>query len=223
MPGTTMSGQRSFIWVLLLGLALVPTGCTTTKVVQGGMQEGVVVINAPAAGWVRRVLVNEGVSVSKGVPVIEVVANDEALPGPDESAEELTKRAARTYSSSKGTVEQALNEVMRAQFEVQRLTQLVVANQAPQSQLDAATMKLNQAQSRLQSAQNAQQSAQTELSAVQNGRSQFAQAPVASKREKILTADSTVEGTIAAISVKPGDIVKEGQPILTIRVAGRKP
>jgi multidrug efflux pump subunit AcrA (membrane-fusion protein) len=224
MSGTSaIRGRLSFIWVLLPGVALVLTGCTATK---GGKVESagsVVVINAPAAGWVRRVLVNEGVSVSKGMPVIEVVANDEAQPGPDDSAEVPGKHAARSYSASVETVEQARNDVMRAQFEVQRLAPLVAANQAPQSQLDAATMKLNQAQSRLQSAQNAQQSAQTALSAAQNGRSQFAEAPVVSKREKLLTADSTAEGTVAAISVKPGDTVKEGQPIATIRVAGQIP
>jgi multidrug resistance efflux pump len=178
----------------------------------------VIVINAPAAGQVRRVLVSEGAQVNEGTPIVEIAVERQApatTPSPGESAD---ARAARNIKASEAAIEAARAEVVRHEAEVLRLTPLVASGQAPQAQLDAERSLYEQAQRRLQQAQDASKQAQSDLlRARQPGASQSNAAQSSIPRVETVLARTTSTGTVAVISARVGDRVTSGQPLATIR------
>ncbi|HEX8175660.1 MAG TPA: biotin/lipoyl-containing protein [Pyrinomonadaceae bacterium] len=201
---------------LLLPLAITACSSSRTEV---GQDTGVVVVNAPAAGQVRRILVNEGSVVSAGSPIVEIIVEQQAAapaPSPGESAD---ARAARNIKASEAAIEAARAEVVKHEAEVLRLTPLVASGQVPQSQLDAERSLYEQAQRRLQQAQDSSKQAQSELlRARQPGASQSnAAAPSSTPRVEMVLARTTSSGTVAVISARVGDRVTSGQPLATVR------
>ncbi|HEX8748472.1 MAG TPA: biotin/lipoyl-containing protein [Pyrinomonadaceae bacterium] len=193
------------------------TACSSSRT-EVGQDAGVVVINAPAAGQVRRILVNEGSVVSAGSPIVEIIVETQAAtpaPSPGESAD---ARAARNIKASEAAIEAARAEVVKHEAEVLRLTPLVASGQAPQAQLDAERSLYEQAQRRLQQAQDSSRQAQTELlRARQPGASQSNVAQSSVPRVETVVARTTSSGTVAVISARAGDRVTSGQPLATIR------
>ncbi|HEY9403619.1 MAG TPA: hypothetical protein VIQ24_13225, partial [Pyrinomonadaceae bacterium] len=121
----------------------------------GGRDEarrGVVIVNAPVAGEVRRVLVREGMVVGAGTPVVEIAVRTEAESVPRTKAEDPVARAGRNIGAAQAGIEAARAEAVRAEVEVQRLTPLVASGDAPQAQLDGARAEYERAQRRLQEA-----------------------------------------------------------------------
>jgi multidrug resistance efflux pump len=184
-------------------------------------QYGVVVVNAPAAGEVRRVLVGEGVGVKQGSALIEIaVERKDAAPAPS-PGESAASRAASKTKAAESAIDAARAEVVRHEAEVLRLTPLVASGQVPQAQLDAERSLYEQAQRRLQQAQDASKQAQSELSAArQPGAQADTQRPSVPRVETVY-ARATSDGTVAVISVRVGDKVTQGQPLATLRTDGR--
>lgn len=203
---------------LSLTLCLLPLAflsCRSSENSQGG----IVVVNAPAAGQVRRVLVNEGSVVSEGAPVVEIAVEREApavAPSPGESAD---ARAARGIKNAEAEIEAARAEVVRHEAEVIRLTPLVASGQVPQSQLDAERSLYEQAQRRLQQAQDASRQAQTELLASRQPAAKGNAAQNTAPRIEMVFARATSAGTIAVISARAGERVTQGQPLATLRTS----
>src|SRR4051812_39252862 len=89
--------------VLTISLALVligATACSKSSSDPNVDSRGIIVVNAPATGEVRRILVGEGVAVGAGAPILEIAVQTEmpvATPTPGESAE---ARAARNLKSA---------------------------------------------------------------------------------------------------------------------------
>jgi multidrug resistance efflux pump len=178
---------------------------------------GIIVINAPAAGEVRKVLVSEGVSVNEGAAIVEIAVRSETpviTPSPGESAE---SRAASNFKASEAEINAARAEVVRHQAEVERLTPLVASGDAPQGQLDGERALYERAQQRLQHAQDAKRSAESGLLAArqpdQKQNSTTALAPL----EQTVVARASSAGTVSAISARVGDRVAAGQPLATLR------
>lgn len=179
---------------------------------------GVIVVNAPAAGEVRRVLVSEGAQVNAGTPVIEIVVLEKtppaAAPTPGETAE---TRAVRNTRASQADIEAARAEVVKQEAEVMRLTPLVASGEIPQAHLDGARTLFEQAQQRLQKAQDAEKQAQSELLASRQPGAQANPAQSSVPRERVVVAEASSGGTVAVISVKAGDRVTNGQVLATLR------
>ncbi len=119
----------------IVQMALVITACFALTACEGRTNEtstNIVVLNAPASGTVRRVLVGEGVGVERGTPVVEIAI----LSAP----QTMTNNSqARTRAEpARATIEDLQVEVERAAVEVARMESLVAANAAPPAQLDAA-------------------------------------------------------------------------------------
>lgn len=210
----------SLLPFLFLLLPLFIAGCRSSQT-EGGQDTGVVVINAPAAGQVRRILVNEGTLVSAGSPVVEIAVEQQSpavAPSPGESAD---ARAARNIKAADAAIEAARAEVVRHEAEVQRLTPLVASGQVPQAQLDAARSLYEQAQRRLQQAQDASKQAQAELLRARQPGAQTNTAQATVPRVEMVVARATSSGTVAVISVRIGDRVTSGQPLATLRTASR--
>jgi multidrug efflux pump subunit AcrA (membrane-fusion protein) len=211
--------SNSAAFKLLLTLALVSTlagaACRSSGA-DDNDSSGIVVVSAPAAGVVKRLLVGEGVKVARGAGIVEI-----ALPAPASEpapqGESPQARAARTYQSANAEIDAARAEVVKHETEVQRLTPLVAAGQASQGELDGERALYERAQQRLQRAQSAARDAQTGLVVAQQpgaSRQTNTQAP---PREQLVTANASSGGVVTVISVRPGDRVTQGQPVATLR------
>ncbi len=213
--------RRAILAFSFLLLAFAP-GCRSTK--DGGAGgASIIVVNAPSAGVVRRVMVAEGVRVEAGAPIVEIAVLSETpsvRPSPGESAESL---AVRNVKSADAEIEAARAEVVRHEAEVARLTPLVASGEASQAQLDGERALYERAQQRLQKAQEAERSAQSSLlaarqpgAAAQSNNTASAPAP----REQIVAAQASSAGTVRVISARVGERVREGQPLATLSTDG---
>lgn len=200
--------------VLTCLLVAAATACGSSSV-EEGETAGVIIVNAPADGEVRRVLVNEGMQLKKGDAVVELVVRTEATVAPTPRSEDPVAAAGRNIASANAEIEAARAEVVRAEVEVSRLTPLVASGQASQGELDGARATYDRAQQRLQRAQSAAQGAQAGLVAARQPNRNTAPPPAPS--EKVLYATATSDGTVSVVSVRPGARVTAGQPLATLR------
>jgi multidrug resistance efflux pump len=160
--------RRGAAAIVLAFLALSATAaCGSRSPSAGTSGGGVVIINSPATGVVRRVLVREGARVGAGDPVVEITLP--AAPGAAaRPTEDPQKRAVAGYTTAQGAIEAARAEVVRTQVEVQRLGPLVAAGQASQGELDGAQALYQRAQQKLQEAQTAASRAEGELASARS-------------------------------------------------------
>jgi multidrug efflux pump subunit AcrA (membrane-fusion protein) len=200
--------------VVLTCLLVALSACGSRE---GGSDDasGVIIVNAPAAGEVRRVLVSEGVRVRKGDAVVEIVVRAEGEATPTPRGEDPVAAAGRNIASTQAEIEAARAEVVRAEVDVSRLTPLVASGQASQGELDGARATYERAQQRLQRAQSAAQGAQAGLVAARQPNRNVAPPPAPS--EKVVYATATSDGTVSAVSIRPGARVNAGQPLATLR------
>jgi multidrug efflux pump subunit AcrA (membrane-fusion protein) len=201
---------------LSTSLLISVSACRSTSSDQGSASN-IIVINAPATGVVRRVLVAEGVHVEAGAPILEIgVLNETQVvkPSPGESAESL---AVRNLKSAGTEIEAARAEVVQHEAEVNRLTPLVASGEASQAQLDGERALYERAQQRLQKAQESERSAQTGLLAArQPGASQPTGPAPARPAEQIVAAQTTSAGTVRVINARVGQRVTMGQALATL-------
>ncbi|HYY99582.1 MAG TPA: hypothetical protein VE642_13365 [Pyrinomonadaceae bacterium] len=202
---------------LALVLTLAGAACRSSSG-DDNDSSGIIVVSAPSAGVVKRVLVGEGVRVASGAGVVEIALPSPA-PAPEAPGESPQARAAHTYQSANAEVDAARAEVVKHEAEVQRLTPLVAAGQASQGELDGERALYEHAQQRLQRAQTAARDAQTGLVVAQQpgGATRPMIATTAPPREQLVTANTTSAGVVTVISVRPGDRVTQGQPVATLR------
>jgi len=202
----------------LASLALsAAASCKSSTETASTDTRGVIVVNAPATGEVRRILVGEGVAVSAGAPIVEIAVQTEApavAPTPGESAE---ARASRNFKAADAEIEAARAEAVRHDAEVQRLTPLVESGQASPAQLEGERALFERAEQRLQKAQDAKRNAESGLLAARQPGQDQASAPAAVPSEKLVAATATSAGTVSVINTRVGERVKAGQPLATLR------
>lgn len=206
--------------VVCLMLVLLPTACKSGDDANkdaGTTSNGIVIVNAPAAGEVRRVLVREGMTISKGTPVVEIAVRNEATGATKPQADDPVARAGQNIQASEAEIKAARDEVVRTDVEVQRLSALVASGAATQGELDAARALYERAQQRLQQAQTRAQDAQAGLVAArQPSRNQTVNA-TAAPSEQLVYASATSAGTVRVVSARVGERVTAGQPLATLR------
>jgi multidrug efflux pump subunit AcrA (membrane-fusion protein) len=202
--------QRGLFGLLLLTLTF-GAACRSSKTgTDGGTPPGLIVINAPVTGEVRRVLVSEGVTVSEGTPILEIAVREGVV---TPNTADPRAKAIESVRVASAEVTAAEDEVERASVEVQRVEPLVASGAAPQAQLDAARAQYQHAQERLQNLRSKQQNAQDNFVA-QQGTDQPSARPAPS--ERIVPVRVPSAGNVRAISVRPGQHVTEGQPLATV-------
>lgn len=213
-----LSPQRRIAFYVAALIALAMSAACQSGGTSNSEARGIIVVNAPAAGEVRRVLVNEGVTVNEGATIVEIAVPTDApavAPSPGESAE---SRAARSYRAADGEIEAARAEAVKHEAEVQRLTPLVASGEASPGQLDGERALYERAQQRLQRAQDAKRSAESGLlSARQSSQNQPGAITPPAPSEKIVAARATSAGTVSVINAKVGQHVTAGQPLATLR------
>ena len=173
--------------------------------------KNLVVINAPVAGQVRRVLVREGTYVGEGTAIIEIAVRTPAAGSQDSPADQQKQSSAAVETSVKETVE-AEADVQRAAADMQRAEQSLASGFGSQAEVDAARARFLLAQQRLDAIREKAQTARDNLT-YQRGRG--ASTPPA-PREEIVTVRVTADGTIRAISSRVGQQIAQGQPLATL-------
>ena len=172
-------------------------------------------VTAPSAGKVGRLLVSEGVRVNAGAPLIELIPDTHGTSAPRPS-NDPESRAVVNVEAADREVEAARSEVIRNEANVQRLTPLVAAGQASQAELDGARAQYDHSQQRLQRAQETTQTARTSLNqARQPGGSPSTIQPTVEVKATSIRAPAA--GTVSVIGARVGDQVVAGQTIATIR------
>lgn len=206
-------------FALLSFSMLAATACGSRPAGETEDAAGIIVVNAPAAGVVRRVLAGEGAHVLEGAPVVEIAISVEgAGAARAQATEDPQARAARGVTASQTEVEAARAEVVRTEVEVQRLTPLVASGAATQGELDGARAQYDRAQQRFRRAQDAAQGAQSGLIAARQPTvGSSATTAAATPTERIVAAQSSSAGTVSVMSVRVGDRVTAGQPLATLR------
>jgi len=215
-PAPNTCHRTPFKITAILLLCLLAS-CGSSKTPDTNQQYGIVVVNAPAAGEVRRILVSEGVEVNAGTPIVEIAVKDQPeakAPTPGESAE---SQAVRNVKSSQAEIDAARAEVVKHEAEVQRLTPLVASGEASPAQLDGERALYERAQQRLQKAQDAEQQAQVGLRVSRQPWAQSGGVQQSAPREQIVVARASSAGTVAVISARVGARVTNGQPVATLR------
>ena len=187
--------------IFLLGIALtfpLATACRTT-VTENNKD---VVVNAPASGVVRRLLVNEGASVEKDAAIIEIAIQPaQARASQTTNADRATAvRAAETNLAS------AQEEANRTASELRRIEPLVKRGLASKAELDKARAQSLDAQQRLDLAREKARSANANRD----------QPPSIGPSEEIVTVRVPAAGTIRTFSIHVGEQVTTGQPLATL-------
>ncbi len=185
---------------------------------------GIVIVNAPVAGEVRRVLVREGAQVGAGETIVEIAVRNEGASAPPAQTEDSQARAVKSVTAAQVEIEAARAEVVRTQVEVQRLTPGVAAGEVPQGELDGARANYERAnyeraQQRFQRAQDAAQGAQSGLVAARQPSFNPATKPAATPAEQIIAARASSAGTVRVINARVGDRVTAGQPLEAVQKA----
>ena len=211
---------RTTLKISLLPLVALFAACVSSQPPDANQTAGIVVVNAPAAGEVRHILVGEGVEVSAGAPIIEIAVqtpSQSKSAAPGESAE---SQAVRGVKSSQAEIEAARTEVVKHEAEVQRLTPLVSSGEASPGQLDGERALYERAQQRLQKAKDSEQQAEAGLRIARQPGTQSGVSQKGEPTEQIVQARATSAGTVAVINTRIGDRVKSGQPLATLRASG---
>ena len=211
--------------VVALVVLSASAACQSSGGAEEGATRGVVIVNAPATGEVRRVLVREGMSVDAGTPVVEIAVRVESSPSAPPQVADPQARARENIGAAQTRIETARAEAVRTEVEVQRLTPLAASGDVPQAQLDGARAEYERAQQRLQGAISAEQGAQSGLIAArqqaQNATTPGQAMPAAQPVERLVMASATSAGTVSVINARIGERVTAGQPLATLRAGPR--
>lgn len=216
--------RRASLLSLLMLFAYAGCRSSNTNAPDASSQ-GLVVVNAPAAGKVRRVLVSEGTTIGEGAVIAEIAVRQEI---PDASTQTQNNdpqaRALSVAQAMQSQITAARAAAERASIEAERVNALVASGAAPQPQLDAAQAEYQRAQEQLQRAQQGSSSGAVAPAAAQANNANNAggaQSATNASREQIIAARVTVAGTVSVIAVRAGQQVTAGQPLATIRTNDR--
>lgn len=220
-PASSSLRRQPLLYALALTLFVASAACQSNGGSTGGETSGVVIVNAPANGEVRRVLAREGMTVDAGAPIVEIAVREETpapAPSPGESAQ---ARAARNFKTADADIDAARAEAVKHEAEVQRLTPLVANGEASAAQLEGERALYERAQQRLQQAQDAKRKAESGLRASRAAEQQQSNAAPPAPREQLVTANASSAGTVSVINARVGQRVKAGQPLATLRTDQR--
>ncbi|HEX8706694.1 MAG TPA: hypothetical protein VF723_00410 [Pyrinomonadaceae bacterium] len=207
---------RATLAVLWLSGLAALSGCQSSGGGNASESRGVIIVNAPASGEVRRVLVREGMSVNEGAPIVEIAVRTVAKDTPQARTEDPVARAGRNIKSAEAAIEAARAEVVRTEVEVQRLTPLVASGDASPAQLEGARADYDRAQQRFQQARDAAKNAQDHLVAARQP-TPGSQPATAALSEQLVAARASSAGTVSVINAQVGERVTAGQPLATLR------
>jgi multidrug resistance efflux pump len=206
------AAQKRLVPILLLTGIAILAGASCRSASENAPAE-LVVVSATKAGTVKRVLVNENADVTENTVLIEIaILSNNTISNANANRQQPETPARNTRME----IASAEEDLQRASVELQRLEPLVASGSAPQSHLDAARAQYQQAQERLDRLRRNAQIAPSNP-ALPPASQTAGQNPAASENNFAVRAP--VAGNVRVISVRAGQTVKAGQPIVTISTA----
>lgn len=199
-PGMSRSRAQAVVLATMLFAALPATACHTSP----DPQSSSIVVSAPANGIVRRVLVDEGATVDKDAAIIEIALQPEQPVAPQTSSAKAEQ--ARAVRAAETDLASAEGEANRTAGELRRIEPLVKRGLASQAELDKARAQSQDAQERLRLAREKVRTAEENRKA----------APPPAAVEQVIAVRVPVSGTVSALSVHAGEVVKTGQQLATL-------
>jgi len=100
---------RGTIFSISLLSFLIASVCQSTK--QSDNLTGIVVVNSPADGRVKCIVVAEGVHVEQGTPIVEIAVQSEANALATQARDGSEAKAISSYQSADAAIEAARAEV----------------------------------------------------------------------------------------------------------------
>lgn len=167
---------------------------------------GDIVINAPANGVVRSVLVGDGAAIEKDGVIIEIAIT------PQTTSEQKNQpdKDAKLAIAARNDVVAAEADANRTLTELQRIEPLLKRGLASQAELDKARAQDQDAQDRLKRARDRVKSAEQQRTAPQPGLT--TQVP----NEEIVAIRAPAAGKVRQVNVLAGQQVTAGQPLATL-------
>ena len=190
----------------MLAAAIIGVGACRTETSEA--PEGLVVVNAPVAGKVLRVLVSEGTNVPEKAALIEIAVVSNVAG----SAANENRRLPQNTPNAQTEIKSAEEDLQRASIELQRIEPLVTSGSAPQAHLDAARAQYQQAQERIDRLSRQPQNAPQSITAQKENAAEAS----SSSKENIVAVPAPASGNVRVISVRSGQFVKAGETIATI-------
>jgi len=204
------------VFFLLMCLLLIPfstISCRSSNVNRAGKEPGIIVVDAPITGEIRRFFISEGATVTRDAPIAEIVVHPANQPSPGLKTGNPETDAQATLRVAQSETDAARAEVVRTETEVGRLTPLVASNQATQAELDGARANYDKAQQQFQQARAKLERLQDVLVAA---RQPGKPASAATPPEQVITVRASAAGTVRAINGRVGEQVTTGQPLVTM-------
>jgi multidrug resistance efflux pump len=190
--GTTMMRLSVVLALVAIGLAFI-AACHSSE-----NPKADVVVNAPASGIVRSILVGDGAAIEKDAAIIEIAVTSQN----SASQNEQSDKAAALARSDEIAAEA---EAKRTTAELHRIEPLVKRGLASQSELDKARAQDQDSQTRLARARERVNSAGQQA----NQRSGV-------HNEEIVAVRAPATGRIREINVLAGQQVTAGQPLVRL-------
>lgn len=193
-----MNSKRSIgVSSSIVAAAIVITLSLVTACRSSENPKADIVINAPASGVVRSVLVVDGASIDKDAAIIEIVVASQTTA---QQKDQSDKAAQAAIAASKDVVS-AEAEANRTLGDLNRIEPLVKRGLASQAELDKARAQDQDAQARLKRARDR----------VESARQQRNEPPLTN--EEIVAVRAPSAGKIREIGVIAGQQVTAGQPL----------
>src|SRR5215831_1390218 len=187
---------RSLSCLAALSLILF-TGCRHAA----PQQEESIVVNAPATGVVRAVLVEEGQGVDKDAVIIQIGVPAEQGP----TTPVNTREQKREANAARLALTAAEDVATRTASDIARIEPLVKRGLASQQELDKARMQAQDAQEQLRIARE-------KLNIAESKRSQ---ATPDQSKEQILSVRAPAKGNVE-LSVQAGQHVASGEAVAKV-------
>jgi multidrug efflux pump subunit AcrA (membrane-fusion protein) len=184
----------SSIALLAVAIAvLLVTGCHSSETPKSD-----IVVNAPASGVVRSILVGDGASIEKDAAIIEIAVTSQPTSPQKDHSDKAAIAARNDVVASEA-------EANRTRAELQRIEPLVKRGLASQAELDKARTQDQDAQARLARARDRVKAAEqqpNESTAVRN--------------EEVVAVRAPAAGKVREINVLAGQQVTAGQALATL-------
>jgi HlyD family secretion protein len=194
------SGKLAVFLAIALFAVPLATACSTSKTAQTPD----VVVNAPADGVVRRILVSEGTPVDKDAAIIEISVRPQQTSAAVSPA--VKAQRSKALRAAETDLVAAEGEANRTAADLKRIEPLVKRGLASQAELDKARGANQDAQERVRLAQDKARIAKESLD----------QPAPADNAEQIVAVRVPSAGTVRSLNVTAGQSVKAGDPVAKV-------
>lgn len=193
----------SFNLVAILALAISAVTLTACRSATNDPVNDVVV-NSPADGVIRRVLVSEGAAVDKDAAIIEIAVETKNVSGSQTTG--ANAEHARALRNAQADLASAEGDATRTNQELKRIEPLVGRGLASKAEMDKARSQSQDAQERVRLARERVKAAEDILK----------KPAEPALKEELIAVRVPAAGTVRALRVQAGASVKTGQPLATI-------